>query len=89
MFTIVISLVSIPRKLSSLRYASAFSVLLSIYVVMVIVIEGLLDRGTSDSVKEGFKAGHDISSVSIDGIFNSLPLIIFSYMYQINIPAIY
>ena len=80
---------SIPRKLSSLRYASAFSVLLSIYVVLVIIFEAILDRGTSDTVKDGFKAGHDISSVTVDGIFNSLPLIIFSYMYQINIPSIY
>ena len=80
---------SIPRKLSSLRFASAFSVLLSVYVVLVIVFEALLNRGTSDSVKEGFKAGKEISSITVDGIFNSLPLIIFSYMYQINIPSIY
>lgn len=81
--------VTIPRKLSSLRFASAFSVMLSLYVVLVIIFEAVLDRGTSTSVKAGFQAGHDKAQLSISGIFSSLPLIIFSYMYQINIPAIY
>jgi len=30
-----------------------------------------------------------MSHLSVQGIFSSLPLIIFSYMYQVNIPAIY
>ncbi len=59
------------------------------YVVLVIVFEALLDRGTSTTVAGGFKAGHDKANLSVTGIFSSLPLIIFSYMYQVNIPAIY
>lgn len=88
-FTCVTILVSIPRRLSSLRFASAFSILLSLYVVLVIVFEALLGRGTSSSISAGFKAGHDKAQLSISGVFSSLPLIIFSYMYQVNIPAIY
>jgi amino acid permease len=39
---------------------------------------------------ERFKTAYDNSwTISVQGIFNSLPLIIFSYMYQPNIPAIY
>ena len=37
----IISLVSLPRKLSELRFASAFAILLSVYLVLVIVIEAL------------------------------------------------
>ena len=89
LFTICISFVSLPRKLSSLRFASFFSVMVSVYVVFVIVIEACLDHGTSKSIASGFQAGHDEAELSLMGFFGSLPLIIFSYMYQINIPAIY
>ena len=83
------SFVSLPRKLSALRFASAFAILLSVYLVLVIVIECLMDHGTSQTVKAGFEAGAEKKQLSITGFFSSLPLIIFSYMYQINIPAIY
>lgn len=53
--------VSLPRKLTALRYTSAGSVMLSIYVMLVIVFECLLDRGTSPSVEEGFSKGDDRS----------------------------
>ena len=33
--------------------------------------------------------GYERSSISATGIFNSLPIIIFSFMYQINVPALY
>lgn len=35
------------------------------------------------------KAATDNSRISVDGIFNSLPSIVFLYMYTPNIPAIY
>ena len=57
--------------------------------MLVIVIECLMDRGTSLTVSDGFKQGAEKASITVNGIFNSLPLIIFAYMYQINIPAIY
>lgn len=80
-FSLVIIPISIPRKLASLRYASMFSIMLSIYVVFVIIIECAIGRGTSTSVSEGFHAGADRSNINVSGIFNSLPIIIFSYMY--------
>ena len=83
------SIISLPRKLSELRIASAFAILLSVYLVLVLVIEALMDHGTSESVAAGFKAGAEKKQLSITGFFSSLPLIIFSYMYQLNIPAIY
>ena len=63
--------------------------MISFYLVLVIVIEALMDHGTSRSVKLGFEAGREKKQLSITGFFSSLPLIIFSYMYQINVPALY
>lgn len=47
------------------------------------------NHGTSPSVSEGFIAAHDKTKISGEAIFNCLPVIIFAYMYQPNIPAIY
>lgn len=33
--------------------------------------------------------GHEEVAISVKGVFTSLPLVIFAFMYQINIPAIY
>ena len=63
--------------------------MVSIYIMLVIVIEALLDRGTSTTIADGFKEGKEKAEISMNGIFNSLPLVFFSYMYQANIPAIY
>ena len=81
--------VSLPRKLTALRFTSAFSVLISIYIMLVIVFECLLDRGTSPTIADGFEEGKEKAHIDVNGIFTSLPLVIFAYMYQINIPAIY
>ena len=63
--------------------------MISIYVVLFIIFEAILNRGTSESLSAGFKAGADKKELSVKGIFSSLPLIIFSYMYQPNVPALY
>jgi amino acid permease len=38
---------------------------------------------------EGFTAANQKGEISLKGVFNSLPLIIFGFMYQINVPALY
>ena len=80
---------SLPRKLSELRFASLVSIMVTVFVVMVIVIEGCMDHGSSSSVSSGFEAGKEKKQLSVSGIFSSLPLVIFSYMYQINVPSLY
>ena len=80
-FTVVCIPTTLPRKLSELRFASLFSVMLSIFVVLVIVFNAILCKGTSKSVSSGFKAGHEKTDITASGIFGSLPLILFSYMY--------
>ena len=81
--------VTLPRKLSQLRFCSALSVIISLFLVLVLFFEAIRDNGTSASVSAGFKAGQEKSELSVSGIFSSLPLIIFSYMYQVNVPGIY
>ena len=55
--------------------------MVSVYIMLVIVIECLLDRGTSSTIADGFKQGVEKATISVAGIFNSLPLVIFAYMY--------
>lgn len=55
----------------------------------MIFFECVKNHGTSPSVGQGFKAGHNQLKISGEAIFNCLPLIMFSFMYQVNIPAIY
>lgn len=86
---ILIFPISIPRELSALRFTSAFSVLISFYIVLVIFFESVLDHGSSPSLGEGFQKAHEQTDIKVLTIFRCLPLIIFGYMYQINIPAIY
>ena len=78
-----------PRKINALRLTSIFSVGISIFVMLVIVFECMLGRGTSPTVRDGFRLGSERIKIDIHGIFTSLPLVIFAYMYQVNVPAIY
>lgn len=57
--TVVVFPLSIPRQLTALRYTSAFSVLVSFYIVLVIFFCGILNKGTTTSVSEGFKLGRE------------------------------
>jgi amino acid permease len=62
---------------------------MSFFIVLVIFFECVLNHGTSPSVSEGFHEAAKKTDIKILTIFNCLPLIIFAFMYQINIPAIY
>ena len=89
LFSCGCTVVSLPRKLSELRFASLVSIMVTLFVVMVIVIEACMEHGSSSSVSAGFEAGKEKKQLSVSGIFSSLPLVIFSYMYQINVPSLY
>jgi amino acid permease len=80
---------SLPRKLTALRFSTFISVLVSFFIVLTIFFEAVLLHGTSPSIAEGFKIGAERAQIDAAGILNSLPLIIFGFMYQCNIPAIY
>ena len=63
--------------------------MMSFYLVLVILSEALLLRGTSKSLSAGFSEGKAKAQLSLNSVASSLPLIIFSYMYQTNVPQIY
>lgn len=80
---------SLPRTLSALRFSSFFSFILSIYIVFAIVILCLASRDITPDLGGSFETAIENFHITPFGIFNSLPLIVFAYMYQTNIPMIY
>jgi len=81
--------VSLARTLSALRFSSFFSFIISIYIVLAIVFICLFDRAVTEDLGHSFDVAIKNFNITVFGIFNSLPLIIFAYMYQTNIPMIY
>ena len=80
---------SLPRTLSALRFSSFFSFILSIYIVLAIVLICLTDRDVTPDLEKSFSVAIKNFDIKLMGVFNSLPLVLFSYMYQTNIPMIY
>ncbi len=72
---------SLARTLTALRFTSFFSVLMSFFIVLTIFSEAVLLHGDSPSLSEGFTVGAQRAELDPPGIFNSLPLIIFGFMY--------
>ena len=80
---------TLVRKLSALRFSSLFSFFCGIYVVMVLVCVCLFDRDVNPDLGESLSTAATQFNVSASGIFNSFPLIVFSFMYQPNLPSVY
>ena len=84
---------SLPRELTALRFTSLISFGISLFMVMTIFLlsfrETEADGFQKHDFSERWHTAATQTKVSLAGIFNSLPLIIFSYMYHPNIPAIY
>lgn len=85
---------SLPRKLTALRFTSFMSFGISMFIVGTIFALSFSETAETCATDcYDFKDRWDFSvsqpKVSIHGIFSSLPLIIFAFMYQPNTPAIY
>jgi len=85
--------VSMPRSLNTLRFTSLVSFAISLFVVLTVFSLSFKDVDDGSGVDHTF---HDRiafawkdTNITFTGIFNSLPLVIFSYMYQPNIPSLY
>lgn len=87
-YTVVFPL-TLARKVSVLRFASLFSFICGVYVVLVLVFVCLCDRDLNQSVGPGLKIATTKVNVSLNGIFSSFPLVVFSFMYQPNLPGVY
>ena len=85
----VIFPLSLERKLSALRFASLFSFFCGSYVVLVIVFACILDTDVNPNLNDGLEVAATKVNLTAAGIFNSFPLIVFSFMYQPNLPAVY
>lgn len=72
--------ISLPRTLSELRFASFASAVISVYIIFAIMGVCLADTVSGD-LNEAFTKGFENFDITILGVFRSLPLIIFAYMY--------
>ena len=81
--------ISLARSLSSLRFSSFFSAILSLYIVLAIVFICLANREVTPDLNKSFNIVFTNFNVTVLGTFNSIPIVIFSFMYQTNIPMIY
>ena len=80
---------ALERKLSALRFASLFSFFCGVYVVLVLVCVCLANRTINPDLSESLSTAATQFNLSASGIFNSFPLIVFSFMYQPNLPSVY
>lgn len=81
---------SIPREVNALRFSSVFGVLCSTYLAIAIMILFLTksDPVLVPSISDNFSKT-EMFKLSFSGISGAFPLVIFAYMYQVNIPIIY
>jgi amino acid permease len=79
---------SLPRKVNKLNYASALGVFCAIYFGFAITMIFWVDRDLVPHPFDNIKDA-DFFKASPNGVFSTIPLIIFAYMYQINMPIIY
>lgn len=80
---------SMVRKLSALRFSSLFSFFCGIYVVLVLVLVCLFNREITPELGQSLQIAATRFDITATGIFNSFPLIVFSFMYQPNLPSVY
>ena len=80
---------ALNRTISALRHASYFSFFCGFYVVLVIVITCLSDRDVVPDLSKSLKEAATTSNFTGWSFFQAFPLIVFSFMYQPNLPAVY
>ena len=79
---------SIPRSINALRFTSLFGVLCSVYLSLAVFFVFYCDKSVVPDPSANMKATK-LFNVSFSGVVSTFPLIIFAYMYQVNIPMIY
>ena len=79
---------SIPRTASALTFSSLIGVLCSAYLSIAIATVFLTDKSYIPSINDNLNK-MDAFKFTPNGIISSFRLIIYAYMYQVNIPMIY
>lgn len=72
---------SLARKLSAITMASLFSFLCCIYFVLVLVMTCLFNKDLTPELGKSLESAATDYSITAAGIFQSYPLIVFSFMY--------
>ncbi len=80
--------VSLVRKISSLTIVSMGSIIGSVYLSIAVTMVFFSDKQFVPSPMDNL-AQMDAFRLNIRGLISSGPLIVYAYMYQINIPCIY
>lgn len=86
---LVVFPLTLARKLSALRFSSLFSFFCGIYVVCVLVFVPLCNRDITPEIGASLNKAASEFDISARGIFTCFPLIVFSFMYQPNLPSVY
>ena len=74
--------------MGALSYASAFGVVCTFYVSIVVTVIFFANRALVPNPWDNFK--HAIYfKFTFHGVAECVPMILFAYMYQVNIPMIY
>ena len=79
---------SIPRSASALRFSSLFGVLCSMYLSLAVLCVFFSNKELVPKPSDNLSKIKPFI-VTYDGAVSTFPLIIFAYMYQVNIPMIY
>ena len=76
---------SLPRKLTALRFSSFMSFAISLFIVFTIFVLSFRETADEGPERYDFKDRWNYActapEVSFSGVFASLPLIIFAFMY--------
>ena len=85
---VVLFPLSIPRKVNKLNFLSALGVFCAVYfgisITLIFWADRVLVPRPLDNIRDA-----DYLKVTPYGVFSTIPLIVFAYMYQINMPIIY
>lgn len=79
---------SLPRSINALRFSSLFGVMCSVYLSLAVFFVFYCDKELIPDPAQNFKDAN-LFTLTFSGVVSSFPLIIFAYMYQVNIPMIY
>ena len=71
---------SLPRSVNALRFSSLFGMLCSIYLCLAVAFVFLCNRNLVPSPARNFEHAK-LFVFTFDGLVDSIPLIIFAYMY--------
>jgi amino acid permease len=77
---------SMPRQLSALRIATILSFACVCFVIVTLVMECILNRQVNPDLDQSIVAAALKVNFNTKAILSAFPIMIFSYMYQPNVP---